>query len=319
VGSATPETILVSVVVPMFNEAESVRPLYERLRPVMDAGPWAFEVVFVDDGSADRTFDEIRLLHETDPRIRCVRFRRNYGQTPAMKAGFDHARGSVIVSMDGDLQNDPADIPRFLEKIGEGYGVVCGWRKDRQDKAVTRKLPSKLANILIRSMTGVSIHDTGCSLKAYRADVIQSAPLYAEMHRFIPAVTAMSGARVAEIVVTHHARKFGQSKYGLGRIWRVVLDLLVIKTLIGCTKRPSLWLGLLSLPFLALAVASFAASALVYARSEPGHVLPLVYPGATLLFAFAFMSFLTLGLLTELVVATGRVHESAIIVTEVVG
>jgi glycosyltransferase involved in cell wall biosynthesis len=319
VDSAKPENLLVSVVVPMFNEEESVRPFYERLRPVMDAGPWAFEVVFVDDGSADRTFDEIRRLHEADRRIRCVRFRRNYGQTPAMKAGFDYSRGNVVVSMDGDLQNDPADIPRFLEKIGEGYGVVCGWRKDRKDRAVTRKLPSKIANILIRSMTGVSIHDTGCSLKAYRADVIQSAPLYAEMHRFIPAVTSMSGVRVAELVVAHHARKFGQSKYGLGRAWRVILDLLVIKTLISCTKRPSLWLGLLSLPFLALAVVSFAASALAYARSRPGETLPLVYPGATLLFAFAFMSFLTMGLLTELVVATGRVHESGLIVTEVVG
>jgi glycosyltransferase involved in cell wall biosynthesis len=319
VGSAKPESLLVSVVVPMFNEEESVRPLYERLRPIMDAGPWAFEVVFVDDGSADRTFDEIRRLHETDPRIRCVRFRRNYGQTPAMKAGFDHARGDVVVSMDGDLQNDPADIPRFLEKIDEGYGVVCGWRKDRKDKAITRKLPSKIANRLIRSMTGVTIHDTGCSLKAYRADVIQSAPLYAEMHRFIPAVTSMSGARVAEIVVTHHARKFGQSKYGLGRIWRVLSDLLVIKTLTGFSKRPSLWFGLLSLPFLALAVAGFAASAIVYERSRPGDPLPLVYPGATLLFGFAFMSFLTLGLLTELVVATGRFHESEVLVTEVVG
>jgi len=319
VGSATPERILVSVVVPMFNEEASVRPLYERLRPIMDAGPWAFEVIFVDDGSADRTFDEIRRLHETDPRIRCVRFRRNYGQTPAMKAGFDHARGNVVVSMDGDLQNDPADIPRFLEKIGEGYGVVCGWRKDRKDGAITRKLPSKIANLLIRSITGVTIHDTGCSLKAYRVDVIQSAPLYAEMHRFIPAVTSMRGARVAEIVVTHHARKFGRSKYGLGRIWRVLLDLLVIKTLTSCSRRPSLWLGLLSLPFLALAVASFAASALVYARSRPGEPLPLVYPGATLLSGFAFMSFLTLGLLSELVVATGRVHESAVLVTEVVG
>jgi glycosyltransferase involved in cell wall biosynthesis len=319
VGSAQTGSRLVSVVVPMYNEEESVRPLYERLRPVMDAGPWTFEVVFVDDGSADRTFDEIRQLHETDPRIRCVRFRRNYGQTPAMKAGFDHARGEVVVSMDGDLQNDPADIPKFLEKIDEGYGVVCGWRKDRKDKAITRKLPSKIANRMIRSMTGVTIHDTGCSLKAYRADVIQSAPLYAEMHRFIPAVTAMSGARVAEIVVTHHARKFGQSKYGLGRIWRVLSDLLVIKTLTGFSKRPSLWFGLLSLPFLFATVAGLVASALVYARSKPDEPMPLVYPGATLLFGFAFMSLLTLGLLTELVVATGRFHESEVLVTEVVG
>ena len=318
-GSGPPGNRLVSVVVPMYNEEESVRPLYERLRPVMDTGPWAFEVVFVDDGSSDRTFDEIRSLHEADPRIRCVRFRRNYGQTPAMKAGFDHARGQIVVSMDGDLQNDPADIPRFLEKIDEGYGVVCGWRKDRKDKAITRKLPSKIANRMIRSMTGVSIHDTGCSLKAYRADVIQSAPLYAEMHRFIPAVTAMSGARVAEIVVTHHARKFGQSKYGLGRIWRVLSDLLVIKTLTGFSKRPSLWFGLLSLPFLLMTVAGLAASVMVYAKTLPIEPMPLVYPGATLLFAYAFMSMLTLGLLTELVVATGRFHESEVLVTEVVG
>lgn len=318
-GSASPARELVSVVVPMYNEEESVRPLYDRLRPIMDAGPWAYEVVFVDDGSTDRTFDEIRRLHELDPRVRCVRFRRNYGQTPAMKAGFDHARGAVVVSMDGDLQNDPVDIPRFLEKIGEGYGIVCGWRKDRKDKAITRKIPSRIANRLIQWMTGVTIHDTGCSLKAYRADVIKSAHLYAEMHRFIPAVTSMSGARVAEIVVTHHARKFGRSKYGLGRIWRVLSDLLVIKTLTGFSKRPFLWFGLLSLPFLVLAVAGFAASVVVYVRTRPGAPVPLVFPGATLLFAFTFTSFLALGLLTELVVATGRSHESEILVTEVVG
>jgi glycosyltransferase involved in cell wall biosynthesis len=301
--------VALSVVVPLYNEEESIGPLYEAIAAVLDAMPQRWEIVFVDDGSTDSTFAKIEQLHRQDARVRCVKFRRNYGQTPAMQAGFDHARGAIVVSMDGDLQNDPADIPRLLAKIDEGYGVVCGWRKDRKDNTVTRTIPSKIANWLISRMTGVAIHDTGCSLKAYRAELIKGTRLYAEMHRFIPAMASMSGTRITEIVVTHHARKFGQSKYGLFRVWQVASDLLVIKMLTGFSRTPATWYGLLSIPFLLATLASGAVTGWLYLQAVPGEDFPIVLPGATFLFAVAFLHFAFLGLLTELIVSASRVHD----------
>jgi glycosyltransferase involved in cell wall biosynthesis len=247
-----------SVVVPVYNEEESVGPLYRRISQVCRDLGRTYEIVFVDDGSGDRTFELLARLHEEDPAVKVVRFRRNYGQTAAMAAGFRHARGRVICSMDGDLQNDPIDIPRLLSKVEEGYDVVCGWRKDRQDKLWSRRVPSVIANWIIGRITGVRIHDNGCSLKAYRASVIKKVSLYSEMHRFIPAMTTLTGARIAEIVVTHHARQFGVSKYGLGRVWRVVLDIFVVKMITGFAARPRMWFGLLSLPVLAAGAAALA-------------------------------------------------------------
>ena len=237
-----------SVVIPVYNEQDSVLPLYQRIRSACDQLGLPYETIFVDDGSHDKTFAVLEDVHRWDKRVQVVRFRKNYGQTAAMAAGFRAARGGIVVSMDGDLQNDPADIPRLLAKLEEGYDVVCGWRKDRKDKLVSRRIPSVIANWLIAKITGVPIHDNGCSLKAYRAEVIKRVALYSELHRFIPAMSTLVGARIAEIVVRHHHRQYGKSKYGLTRVWRVFLDLFLIKMLSGFAARPTLWFATLSWP-----------------------------------------------------------------------
>ena len=236
--------IELSVVVPIFNEEESILRLYTSIRTACEAVEQHYEIIFIDDGSRDKSFNLLAALHRDDPHVKVIRFRKNYGQTAAMAAGFRAARGDVVVSMDGDLQNDPADIPRLLGKIGEGYDVVCGWRKDRKDKLVSRKIPSRIANWIIGKITKVPIHDNGCSLKAYRRKIIKQVSLYSELHRFIPAMSSLAGARIAEIVVTHHARQFGSSKYGISRAWKVFSDLFLIKLLTGFASRPSLWFGL---------------------------------------------------------------------------
>jgi glycosyltransferase involved in cell wall biosynthesis len=310
--------VALSIVVPLYDEEESIGPLYEAIAAVLDAMPQRSEIIFVDDGSSDSTYARIEQLHRRDARVRCLKFRRNYGQTPAMQAGFDHARGFIVVSMDGDLQNDPADIPRLVAKIDEGYGMVCGWRRDRKDNTVSRTIPSKVANWLIAKMTGVAIHDTGCSLKAYRADLIKSTPLYSEMHRFIPAVASMSGTRITEIVVTHHAREFGRSKYGMFRVWQVASDLLVIKMLTGFLRAPSALYGLISIPFLLATLASGAVASWSYMQAVPGEDFSIVLSGATFLFAIAFLHFVCLGLLTELIVSASRVHDRQLLDLETI-
>ena len=238
---------MLSIVVPVYNEEENIRPLLEKIRTVCETVGETYEVLFVDDGSRDATFAVLSALRKQVPELVVIRFKANAGQTAAMAAGFEFARGKRIVSMDGDLQNDPADIPKLLEKLDAGYDLVCGWRKERQDKFLTRRLPSIVANWIIGKVTGVPIHDNGCSLKAYRASVIKQVHLYGEMHRFIPAMSTVAGARIAEIVVTHHPRRFGQSKYGLGRVWRVALDIIAFKFIISVfaplpkRRGPSLW------------------------------------------------------------------------------
>ena len=244
----------------MYNEVDNVRPLCRAIRAALDGEALTYELLLVDDGSGDDT--PLRLTEEqrSDPRVRALTLRRNAGQTLAMAAGFAHARGRVIVSMDGDLQNDPRDIPLLLSRIDEGCDVVCGWRKDRKDAFLSRTLPSRIANRMIAWLTGVPIHDNGCSLKAYRASIIKNVALYGEMHRFIPAMSTLKGARIAEIVVNHHARRFGQSKYGLGRVWRVALDMLLIKMIIGFASRPAVGFGIMGLPFLLLGAATLVIS-----------------------------------------------------------
>ena len=227
-----------SVIVPLFNEEESVGPLYRAIVDALDPLGLSYEMIFVDDGSRDGSFPAAKRFAEGDMRLRVVRFRKNYGQTPAMAAGIEHAMGRVLVTMDGDLQNDPADIPQFLKKIDEGYDIVCGWRHKRQDKLISRKIPSVIANWIIGRITGVPIKDNGCSLKAYRAGIIKSIPLYSDMHRFIPAMTSMAGTTVAQLKVNHSARRFGVSKYGISRIYKVIIDLLVIKTLLTFQSKP---------------------------------------------------------------------------------
>jgi glycosyltransferase involved in cell wall biosynthesis len=234
------------------------------LKQVCDKLGISHEIIFIDDGSTDATYRLISELHLKDPQVKVIKFRKNYGQTSAMAAGFEYARGEIIVSMDGDLQNDPDDIPRLLVKIDEGYDVVCGWRKNRQDKLWTRRLPSVVANWIIAHMTGVRIHDNGCSLKAYRGSVIKNVALYGEMHRFIPAMSMLAGARITEIVVQHHPRRFGKSKYGISRTWKVALDIINVKMITSFASRPAHWFGLLSLLFILIGLSILSLADVMY-------------------------------------------------------
>jgi len=293
----------ISIVVPVYEEEESVNPLYERIRDACDACGTPYEIVWVDDGSRDGTFDELVRLRAQDPRVKILRFRKNYGQTAAMAAGFEVATGDVVISMDGDLQNDPADITRLLDKMDEGFDVVCGWRKNRQDKLISRKLPSKAANWIIGRVTGVKIHDNGCSLKAYRARVIKQTALYSELHRFIPAMSTITGARIAEIEVRHHSRRFGKSKYGLGRVWKVLLDIITVKMITGFASRPSLWFGLLSLPALGLGALCLLLSVLLFLGQSTEQWLLTSTVGFLLLFLGAHL--LSVGFISELAMKTG--------------
>jgi len=228
----------ITVSVPIYNELDNIAPLYERVRTALDALGKSWELVLVDDGSTDGSAAALDAVAAGDARVTVVHFPRNFGQTAAMMAGMDHARGEIIVPMDGDLQNDPADIGRLLDKLGEGFDVVSGWRKDRQDHAIKRNLPSRLANGLISRVSGVHLHDYGCSLKAYRRDILDGVKLYGEMHRFVPIYAAWNGARVTEIPVQHHARVHGESKYGMERVVKVLLDLLVVKFLFRYSGKP---------------------------------------------------------------------------------
>ncbi len=239
----------ISIVIPVYNEEENVPILYEKLREVLEKIPYDYEIIFVDDGSIDRTREILEKIASKDKKVKVIEFARNFGQTPAMMAGMDYATGDVIVTMDGDLQNDPEDIPRLLEKIEEGYDVVSGWRKNRQDAAISRKLPSKIANWLIGKMTGVKIHDYGCTLKAYRSDVIKKVRLYGELHRFIPALasTVTSVSRIIEIPVKHHPRIYGKSKYGISRTFKVLADLFFIWFLKKFMQKPIHFFGILGL------------------------------------------------------------------------
>ena len=297
-----------SVIVPLYNEQESVRPLYAAIVRALHASGLRFEMVFVDDGSKDRTVAVATELARRDARLRIVKFRRNYGQTAAMAAGIEHARGEILVTMDGDLQNDPADIPLLLEQIDAGYDLVVGWRHRRQDKLITRKIPSRIANWLIGKVTGVPIRDNGCSLKAFRAGVIKRIPLYSEMHRFIPAMASIAGPRVAQIRVRHHARRFGESKYGLSRIYKVLLDLMVIKTIASFASRPLRWFALLSMPLFALALLAFAQTA-VDLLLEGERAISLPIAGAGVIFLSSALILLCSGALAELIYARGDVRD----------
>jgi glycosyltransferase involved in cell wall biosynthesis len=235
--------VKISVVVPIYNEKENVELLYRKIKDVMIKNSYEHEIIFVDDGSSDGTFDEMKKITNSDKDFKLIKFRRNFGQTPAMAAGFDYASGDIIVSMDGDLQNDPKDIPNLLKKIDEGYDVVSGWRKDRQDER-KRVVFSKVANWLIGKITRVKLHDYGCSLKAYKNDVAKNLHMYGELHRFIPVLANIYGANITEIPVKHHARQFGKSKYNLTRTFRVIVDLILMYFMQKFMTRPIHFFGI---------------------------------------------------------------------------
>ena len=295
-----------SVVVPLLNEQENLRPLYDQITGALD-GRYEYEIIFVDDGSTDGSFDLLKEFHESNSRVRVLRFRRNFGQTAAMSAGFTHARGQVIIPMDADLQNDPADIPMLLGKLDEGYDVVSGWRKERHDNAVTRLLPSKMANWVISKITGVQLHDYGCTLKAYRREILAETKLYGEMHRFIPALASWSGARIAECVVNHRPRTAGVAKYGLGRTWKVILDLITVKFLGSFSTKPIHIFGALG-GFTGLFAFLFGALVISQKLNSGTDMSgnPLFILTAVLM--LATIQFIMMGLLAELLVRT--YHES---------
>jgi len=299
--------VRLSVVVPVHNEEASLPELVARLEAVLGGLAAGSEVIVVDDGSTDGTFAMLRRLHAENPRVLAIRLRTNFGQSAALAAGFDAAKGEVVVTMDGDLQNDPADIPALLAKLEEGYDVVSGWRRPRRDPFWRRRLPSILANWLISRITGVTLHDYGCALKAYRREVLEHVELYGEMHRFLPALAKWVGAAVTEVPVRHHPRRQGRSKYGLGRTPRVLLDLLTVKFMMSYWTRPIQIFGLIGL---VLAVAGLGlALALAYERlvlEVPLANRPIVLLAVLLI--FIGIQFISIGLLGEMVVRT--YHES---------
>ncbi|MGE4285844.1 MAG: glycosyltransferase family 2 protein [Phycisphaerae bacterium] len=303
-------SIDISVVVPVFNERDNIIPLYEEITAALASEAvrrYSYEVIFVNDGSWDGSHDVLRGVFEQDERVSVVTFRRNFGQTAAMQAGFERARGKVIIPMDGDLQNDPADIPALMEKLDEGYDIVSGWRKRRKDKAVTRKLPSILANHAIKRITNVNIHDFGCTMKAYRAEVISEMKLYGEMHRFIPAVAQWSGARVGEIVVNHRPRIAGKAKYNLSRTYKVILDLITVSFMNSYSTKPLYVFGRLSIYSALVAFISFAI--MIYQKLASGYSInrnPLLILGTIL--TITSVQLIMMGLLAELLIRT--YHES---------
>ena len=296
-----------SVVIPLRTEEPNLPELYREFTETLAGLGRPYELVLVDDGSTDRSFALLAELQAKDPRVRVIRFRRNFGQTAAFAAGFKYARGALIVTADGDLQNDPRDIARMVEMIADGADIVCGWRKDRKDAFVTRRIPSKLANHLISWATGVRLHDYGCSLKVFRAEVVKPLKLYGEMHRFLPAIASEIGVSIREVVVNHRARRHGASKYGLSRTIRVILDLLTVKFLLSYSTRPLQIFGLVGggMLFAGLLVSAWLAYQRLFGYQSIAN-RPLLLFGILLI--FTGLQLLTLGLLAELQART--YHES---------
>lgn len=247
INNNSKEKIDLSIVIPIYNERESVDRLYKELDKSLLKLGIDYEVIFIDDGSVDGTYNKLLEIHKKNSSYKIIRFRRNFGQTAAISAGFNYSKGDAIITLDADLQNDPQDIPVMLNKLNEGYDIVSGWRKNRKDKAITRRFPSVIANKIISKLTGVYLHDYGCTLKAYKREVVKNIELYGEMHRYIPAVASWMGVKVSEIPVTHHSRKFGKSKYGISRTIRVILDIITIKFLLSYSQRPIQIFGLVGL------------------------------------------------------------------------
>lgn len=298
----------VSVVVPILNEQDNITPLYEQIKQSL-AEKYDYEIIFVDDGSSDYSFNLLAELQKKDTRIRVISFRKNFGQTAALSAGFNHAKGEIIIALDADLQNDPADIPKMIDKLNEGFDVVSGWRKKRHDRTITRRIPSLIANWLIAKITGVKLHDFGCTLKAYRREILLQTKLYGEMHRFIPALASWNGAKICEMIVSHRPRTAGVAKYGLGRTLKVILDLITVKFLGSYSTKPIYIFGGLGtitglgafITGVAVLYQKFISSSHLSMNRNPLLVL-------TALLITATIQFILMGLLGELLVRT--YHES---------
>jgi glycosyltransferase involved in cell wall biosynthesis len=295
-----------SVVVPLYNEEENVEILYREISRVMESMGEEYEIIFIDDGSSDNTFQRLRELADKDPNMVIIKFRGNFGQSAAMSAGFEQAVGDVIVSLDGDLQNDPADIPGLIKKLREGHDVVSGWRKHRKDKMLIRKVPSKLANKIICHVTGVKLHDTGCSLKAYKKEVMKAISLYGELHRFIPALARMQGANIVEMAVNHRERKYGESKYNLTRTFKVLMDISTMNLFLKYFDRPQIYFGMAGIIFIITGLFTFIWLAVEWMvlGAEPGEqniILTL-----TFLQTITGFQFILYGLISKLIVHTGK-------------
>jgi len=296
-----------SIVIPIHNEAPALPELHRELNEALTAWGRSYEIIVVDDGSTDGSFETLARLQAVDSHLRVIRLRRNFGQTAAFAAGFAHARGRLIVTSDGDLQNDPRDIPAMVNALERGSDIVCGWRKDRKDAFLSRRLPSAIANRLISAATGVHLHDYGCSLKVFRAEVVKPLKLYGEMHRFLPAIASEQGVTIAEVVVNHRARRYGRSKYGLGRTVRVILDLLTVKFLLSYSTRPLQIFGLIgfAMGLLGTGITGWLAYVRLTGQESIAN-RPLLLFG--ILLVFTGLQLVTLGLLAELQART--YHES---------
>jgi Glycosyltransferases involved in cell wall biogenesis len=293
----------ISIVIPIYNEEESVETLYEKIVDTMNKLPYDYEIIAVDDGSTDNTFNKLKEIASKDKRLKVISFKRNYGQTAAMFAGFQHASGDVVITMDADFQNDPADIPILIEKINEGYDVVSGWRKDRKDPFFSRTLPSKIANYIISNATGVYLHDYGCSLKAYKKDIAKNFRLYGDMHRFLPALAKGLGAKITEVPVSHHPRLYGKSKYGIGRTIRVILDIFLVKFLNEYINKPLYAFG--GIGFILFSLGFLSGLYLTYDKLINNQEIgqrPLLF--LTVLLIISGLQFISTGIIAEVIIRT---------------
>lgn len=299
-----------SVVVPVYNEVDNIKPLFQAIEEVMEKMTESYEIVMVDDGSTDGTTHSLRNLAGMKPKLKVVLFRGNFGQSAAMAAGFEQACGEIIISMDGDLQNDPRDIPLMVQKLDEGFDMVAGWRKNRKDHFFIRKIPSKIANRIICSVTDIQLHDVGCSLKIYRRHIIKKMRLYGELHRFIPSLAKIEGAKITEMAVNHHARKFGKSKYNLTRTFRVIMDLMSMNLFLRHLHNPGYFFGTIGLAFAALGLVFFSNAGyhFVFHRYSIDQLNILMT--CVLLFFGSALQFIFLGLIAKLIVESGDYHDA---------
>ncbi len=302
-GIAKGATMDISVIIPVYNEEKNIAPLYSDVKKVLDGLNRSYEIIFTNDGSTDGTLEELKKIRSSGNTIKIIDFNKNFGQTPAIMAGFDHAVGDIIIAMDGDMQNDPADIPALIDGLNSGFDLVSGWRKKRKDSFLLRTLPSKIANSLISTVLKTPLHDYGCTLKAYRRNVIKDMRLYGEMHRFIPAIAAWQGAKITEIEVNHRARKFGKTKYGLGRALNVILDLLLIAFLSGYSTKPIRFFGKLSITTSTLGLITFLITAYMKINSGvdmTGNPLLIL----SVLFFLVSIQLISMGFLGEINIRT---------------